>query len=103
MNLKYCRKSAISILAGLLIFVAPGVGAAASLAGSKGEVRFWPELPKNPKDPCTKAYNAYVAASGHSAYATTPYMRVGSLYMICGSRVNAPSQKAAEDAALKSC
>ena len=103
MNLKYCRKSAISILAGLLIFVAPGVGVAASLAGSKGEVRFWPELPKNPKDPCTKAYNAYVAASGHSAYATTPYMRVTSLYMICGSRVNAPSQKAAEDAALKSC
>jgi hypothetical protein len=53
--------------------------------------------------PCTKAYKAYVAASGHSAYATTPYIRVTSAYIVCGSRLNAPSQKAAEEGALKSC
>ncbi|MGX9179568.1 hypothetical protein [Mesorhizobium sp. BHbdii] len=56
-----------------------------------------------PDRPGTKAYKAYVAASGHSAYATTPYSRVRSLYIICGSRLNAPSQKAAEDLAMKSC
>jgi hypothetical protein len=87
----------------LLILTAPGIGAAESLAGSKGDTRFHPYLPQNPKDPCTKAYKAYVTASGHSAYATTPYSRVRSLYIICGSRLNAPSQKAAEDMAMKSC
>ncbi|WP_352955612.1 hypothetical protein [Mesorhizobium sp. M1322] len=51
---------------------APNVGAAESLAGSKGDTRFWPALSGNPKSDCTKAYKAYVAASGHSAYATTP-------------------------------
>ena len=103
MRLKYLRNTTVSILAGFLILAIPGVGAAASLAGSKGDTRFWPTMSGDPKDPCTKAYNAYVAASGHSAYATTPYMRVTSLYMICGTRLNAASQKAAEDLAMKSC
>ncbi|MBA1142067.1 hypothetical protein [Mesorhizobium neociceri] len=99
----YITRVAASLLAGLFLVTAPSVGSAESLAGSKGDVRFWPKLRTNPKDPCTKAYNAYVAAGGHSAYATTPYMRVTYLYMICGSRINAPSQKAAEDTALRSC
>lgn len=103
MNMKYSRKKAASILAILLIFAVPGVGAAESLAGSKGDIRFYPTMSGNPKDPCTKTYNAYVAASGHSAYATTPYMRVTSLYMICGAHLNAASQKAAEALAMKSC
>jgi hypothetical protein len=34
-----------------------------------------------------------VAASGHSAYATTPYARVRSLYIICGTRLNARLRK----------
>ncbi|RWP58781.1 MAG: hypothetical protein E5Y63_20040 [Mesorhizobium sp.] len=97
------QKTTVSVLAGLLILAAPGIGAADSLAGNKGDTRFWPALSGNPKSDCTKAYNAYVAASGHSAYATTPYMRVTSLYIICGTHLNAPSQKAAEDLALKSC
>ena len=75
----------------------------ASLAGNKGDIRFHPTLSGNPKSDCTKAYNAYVAASGHSAYATTPYMRVTSIYIICGAHLNAQSQKAAEDLAMKSC
>nr|WP_245465501.1 hypothetical protein [Mesorhizobium sp. M6A.T.Ce.TU.016.01.1.1] len=103
MRSRYVQRTITSILAGFLILTAPGIGAAESLAGSKGDTRFHPFLPRNAKDPCTKAYNAYVAASGHSAYATTPYMRVTSLYIICGSRLNAPSQKAAEELALKSC
>ena len=103
MKLTLIKRITVSLLAGLFIVAAPGVGSAESLAGSKGDVRFWPKLPKTPKDPCTRAYNAYVAAGGHSAYATTPYMRGTYLYMICGSRINAPSQKAAEDTALRSC
>jgi hypothetical protein len=101
--MKLTKRITVSLLAGLFIVAAPGVGSAESLAGSKGDVRFWPKLLGNPKAPCTKAFNAYVAAGGHSAYATTPYMRITSLYIICGSRLNAASQKAAEDAALKSC
>lgn len=103
MNMKNFRKTAASILAGLLIFASAGVGAAASLAGNKGDTHFYPYLPRNPKDECTRAYNAYVAASGHSAYASTPYARIRSLYIICGSSLNAPSQKAAEERAVKSC
>jgi hypothetical protein len=97
------KRGIISVLAGMLVVAAANVGAAESLAGSKGDIRFYPSLSGNPKDDCTKAYNAYVAASGHSAYATTPYMRVTSLYIICDAHLNAPSQKAAEEAALKSC
>lgn len=103
MKLNYCRHLTASILAGLLIFVVPGVGAAESLAGKVGDKRFSPYLPGNAKDECTKAYNAYLAAGGHSAYATTFYSRVVDLYIICGSRLNAPSQKAAEELALRSC
>ena len=103
MRSTHIKRAIISLVASLLTLAAPSLGSAESLAGSKGDVRFWPKLLGNPKAPCTKAYNAYVAAGGHSAYATTPYMRITSLYIICGSRLNAPSQKAAEDAALKSC
>ena len=76
---------------------------AGSLAGSVGDKRFPPSLSLDPKQPCTRAYNAYVAASGHSAYATTFYSRVVDLYIICGSKLNAPSQKAAEDVAVHNC
>ncbi|MER9894006.1 hypothetical protein NKJ40_18335 [Mesorhizobium sp. M0119] len=103
MRRRVFQRTTVQILAALLILATHGVGAAESLAGSKGETRFYPYLPQNPKDQCTMAYKAYVAAGGHSAYATTPYSRVRSLYIICGSRLNAPSQQAAEELALKSC
>ncbi|WP_322418537.1 hypothetical protein [Mesorhizobium huakuii] len=103
MELKYRRGMTASILAGILIFVTAGAGQAGSLAGSEGDKRFPPALNGDPKSPCTKAYKAYVAASGHSAYATTPYSRVVSLYILCGARLNAPSQKVAEELAMKSC
>lgn len=79
-----------------------GFGVAGSLAGSEGDKRFPPNLGVS-KSPCDKAYKAYVAASGHSAYATTPYSRVVSLYILCGTQLNAPSQKVAEALAMKSC
>ncbi|WP_188393785.1 hypothetical protein [Mesorhizobium sp. SARCC-RB16n] len=93
----------MAILAGLLMITSSGFGVAGSLAGSEGDKRFPPYLNGDPKSPCTKAYKAYVAATGHSAYATTPYSRVVSLYILCGARLNAPSQKMAEELAMKSC
>ncbi|WP_245420332.1 MULTISPECIES: hypothetical protein [unclassified Mesorhizobium] len=98
-----CKRAAAAMLAGLLIVASSGAAMAGSLAGSEGDKRFPPFLPRNPKDPCTKAYKAYVAAGGHSAYATTPYARIMSSYIICGGHLNAPSQKVAEDLAMKSC
>lgn len=98
-----CRRTAMAILAGLFMITSSGFGVAGSLAGSEGDKRFPPTLNGDPKSPCTKAYKAYVAASGHSADATTPYSRVVSLYILCGARLNAPSQKVAEELAMKSC
>ncbi|PBC11770.1 hypothetical protein CK230_05545 [Mesorhizobium sp. WSM3859] len=76
---------------------------AGSLSGSVGDKRFSPVLPSSLKDPCNKAYKAYVAAGGHSAYATTGFIRVMDGYVLCGANYNSPSQKAAEDLAMKSC
>ena len=91
------------MLAGLLVATTAGAAAAGSLAGSKGDVRFPATRGSDPKSECNVAYNAYLAASGHSAYATTFYSRVVDLYIICGSKLNAPSQKAAEEMALRNC
>lgn len=97
------RSNIAITLAILLVATAPGISMAASLAGSEGDRRFPPYLPNTQKAPCAKSYDAYIAAGGHSAYATTPYSRVRSLYIICGAKLNAPSQKSAEELALKSC
>ncbi|MBN9218864.1 MAG: hypothetical protein J0I79_12995 [Mesorhizobium sp.] len=102
MKLKYFPKSFASILSALLIFSASSAGAAGSLAGNEGNKRFPPNLGVS-TSPCAKAYRAYVAAGGHSAYATTPYSRVVSLYILCGTHLNAPSQQVAEELAMKSC
>jgi hypothetical protein len=77
-----------------------GFANAASLAGSKGDVRSRPNL--GDTGPCRKAWEQYVAASGHSAYATTPYSRMVEA-IICGSHINASSKVAAETNALANC
>ncbi len=97
------KRAAASILAGLLIVVTTGIATAESLAGKIGDSRFVVNFPPGSTGGCQKAYRNYVAASGHSAYATTFYSRVDDLYVICGTKVNAPTQKAAEDSALRSC
>ncbi|MET2827690.1 hypothetical protein [Mesorhizobium shangrilense] len=102
MIVKYRCKSILSILAPLLIFITPGTAAAGSLAGSEGDVRYPITIPTGTTGGCGKAYAAYVAASGHSAFAATPIVPATE-YFICGARLNAPSQKTAEDLALKSC
>jgi hypothetical protein len=103
MKSAYIKRTAVSLLAGLLLATMPGLATAGTLAGSKGDVRFPPAMGSGPKDECNVAYKAYVAASGHSAYATTFYSRVVDLYIICGTKLNASSQKAAEELALRNC
>jgi hypothetical protein len=103
MNMKYLRTIGPLVLACAVAAGTLDVTAAGSLAGSEGHKYFHPVLSGNPKDECTKTYNAYKAAGGHSAYATTPYYRTDNLYIICGAALNAPTQKAAEERALKSC
>ena len=102
MELKYCRGTAASILAGLLIFTTAGTSPAESLAGSKGHTRFPVYITPGSTGGCSKHYREYVAARGHSAYAMTPFTW-GTEFSICGISLNAPSQQAAEDRAMKSC
>lgn len=52
--------------------------------------------------PCEGGYNRYIAASGHSAYVSTPD-GYGNEYFICSSRVNLASKAQAEAAAMKDC
>lgn len=102
MKLKYSPKVSTSILAGLLIFAASSAGAAGSLAGSKGDVRFPVYFAPGTTGGCGKDYRGYLAARGHSAYAMTPF-NWATEFTICGVSLNAPSQQAAEVKALKSC
>ncbi|KAA3450910.1 hypothetical protein C7I87_09255 [Mesorhizobium sp. SARCC-RB16n] len=99
---KHCRKSAASILAGLLMLSSTGMSMAESLAGSKGHIRFPVYLAPGSTGGCGKHYREYVAARGHSAYAMTPF-NWATEFTICGISLNAPSQQAAESKAMQSC
>ncbi|WP_352622484.1 MULTISPECIES: hypothetical protein [unclassified Mesorhizobium] len=103
MRRRVFQRTTVHLLAGLLILVTPGISAAESLAGKVGDKRSFVYLPQQGSEGnCRQAYNAYVAAAGHSAYAST-ITGARVLYFVCGVHVNAPSQKAAEALALKSC
>lgn len=88
-------------------FVASTAAVAASLAGQVGDKRRGQVLPGSTTGSCGAAWKAYVAASGHSAYASTrfsgPFVRNGMEAIYCGIDRNAPSQKAAEQRAIASC
>ena len=74
-----------------------------SLSGWKGNVRRY--LPIGSQGTCPDSIQKYIAASGHSAYASTEfksYTHEQSIY-ICGSSLNQKSVEAAEAAALRHC
>lgn len=102
-KLRHLRSLSISVLACMLLAVTSNTTMAGSLAGSQGDKRFPPVRASDPNSPCNKAWKRYVAASGHSAYATTPYARVRDIAIICGLFVNAKTQAAAEQRALANC
>ncbi len=80
---------------------------AASLAGDVGEKRRGQVLPGTTTGTCGAAWKAYVAAPGHSAYASTRYagifVRNGSEAIYCGIDRNAGSKQSAEQRALANC
>lgn len=71
-----------------------------SLAGDAGVKRRAMVLPRMARGHCVKVYKDYVAAPGHSAYAST---RIGSEVTFCGSVRNAHTTAEAERDALKQC
>jgi len=90
------------MLAAILALAAPAM-AGGSLAGQVGVERhhvFFPTF--GSEGGCQKMYQAYVAAGGHSAYASTisgPQVE----YFVCGAGINSGSQAAAEKRAMASC
>ncbi|MDQ6436935.1 hypothetical protein RB623_23030 [Mesorhizobium sp. LHD-90] len=101
MKKPYFSKIVLSLLAGVCLAAGPAL-AAESLAGKVGNKRSSVYFPQGMEGGCEKAYKAYVAAAGHSAYAST--MNGPGIYnFVCGARVNVGSQAAAEKAAVSDC
>jgi hypothetical protein len=75
---------------------------AGSLAGSEGDVKRKPRFGNMVHGPCAGGYDKYIAASGHSAYVTTPN-GYGNEHFICSWRLNFPSKAKAEEMAMKDC
>lgn len=77
------------------------VSAGGGLSGKLGDVRHSVLFLAGMIGGCKSAYDQYVRASGHSAYASTPMYETEEFH--CGAAMNAGSQKAAEKTALESC
>lgn len=97
----------VAVCAGLMLsFALSATANAASLAGQVGDKRRGQVLPAFSTGSCGAGWKAYVAASGHSAYASTryagPFARQHEA-IFCGIDRNASSQKAAEQRAIASC
>jgi len=78
-----------------------GSASAASLVGYEGNVRWKPFLGHT--GVCRNMWKQYVAASGHSAYASTTADRRTVEAAICGTSINFGSKRAAESQALAQC
>lgn len=86
-------------LAGFMLASAPQPASAESLAGKVGNKRYAVNFIRV-RGNCPDAYKAYLAASGHSAYVQTPSIRNN---FICGAAINARSEKAAQEQAMRNC
>jgi hypothetical protein len=95
-------QTTVLALASMFGMLAGTPAMAESLAGKIGDKRsvvfFYPGEEGN----CKQAYDNYIAAAGHSAFASTIRGR-NVPYSICGAHLNAPSQKEAEQRALQYC
>lgn len=80
----------------------PLLAHAGSLAGSEGEVRRRHIFDNLEYGSCRNGWKQYVAASGHSAYASSP-SGFGNEAYVCSWRLNFKSKAQAEEAAMKDC
>lgn len=101
MGLKSMRPAYATLLAGMIIAALPGAATAESLAGKEGDKRHSVQFGQS-TGPCQKAYQDYIAAPSHSAYAQT-HRSFNVEALFCGPAYNAPSQKVAEERALAGC
>jgi len=92
-------KLAVTLCAILLALISTSAFAE-SLAGKVGEKRRAMALPPGARGHCVQVYKNYIAAPGHSAYAST---RIGAEVIFCGSSLNFESKGSAETDALKNC
>lgn len=100
------RISGIAAIAALatVSLLSTGTVQAESLAGKVGDKRYAVRDSNHPQDQCGKAYKAYVAASGHSAYAQTPFVSgMTADAFFCATALNVSSQKVAKERALANC
>ena len=77
-------------------------GMAESLAGKIGHKRSVVIFYQGEEGNCKRAYENYIAAAGHSAYAST-IKGPNVPYSVCGAHINAPSQQEAGKRALQNC
>ncbi|MCP4318637.1 MAG: hypothetical protein GY789_22225 [Hyphomicrobiales bacterium] len=71
-----------------------------SLTGKRGNVRR--NLPRGHGE-CGRAVDRYIAASGHSAYASTSFSYFDEKGVICSTGLNYKSVQQAEATALRGC
>jgi len=88
--------------AGAAIVSSPVAAQAGSLAGSEGEVKRRHIFDNLEYGPCKDGYRKYVAAGGHSAYASSP-SGFGNESYVCSWRLNFATKAKAEAAALADC
>jgi hypothetical protein len=100
MKLQTITLALASVLGGSMLAGTPGM--AESLAGKIGDKRSVVIFYQGEEGNCKRAYDNYMAAAGHSAYASTIKGR-NVPYSVCGADFNAPSQKEAEQRALQIC
>jgi hypothetical protein len=89
-------------LAGAATVSSLAAAQAGSLAGSEGEVKRRHIFDNLEYGPCKNGYRQYVAASGHSAYASSP-SGFGNEAYVCSWRVNLATKAKAEAAAMADC
>jgi hypothetical protein len=89
-------------LAGAAVVSPLAAAQAGSLAGSEGQVKRKHVFDNLEYGPCKNGYRQYVAASGHSAYASSP-SGFGNEVYVCSWRLNFATKAKAEAAAMADC
>ncbi|MEZ5813088.1 MAG: hypothetical protein R3D45_16900 [Rhizobiaceae bacterium] len=93
-----CKRGFVVGGAAIFLVASLSAGLAGGLSGNRGTLR---AMGQYPAGGCSKLFDRYVAASGHSAYATTVVSQYSAA--VCGIALNKRSKADAEKAALKAC
>jgi hypothetical protein len=89
-----------TLITGFALIAAASTASAQSLAGQEGYVRQKAFLSLYEPGTCSKQWKQYMAASGHSAYITTPAF---ARQVLCTTWLNGRSRQEAERLGLAHC